>query len=51
MRFEEFKTQANLVAFRQSSESIIFLCDLTGVSVNDDDFEELLAWFDTAEIK
>jgi len=44
--YDEFKTIDNLIAFHSTSESIMWLCDVTGVSVNDSCFDALLNWFD-----
>ena len=42
----QFKTIDNLIEYHSTSEQTMFLCDLTGVSVNDRCFDSLQHWFD-----
>ena len=42
----DFKTLTNLIDYHSTSEPTIYLCDLTGLSVDDRDFEPLQKWFD-----
>jgi len=44
--FCEFKTVENLFQYHLTSETTIFLCDLTGLSVDDRGFDSLQYWFD-----
>ena len=43
--YSKFKTLENLIAYHSTFETTIFLCDLTGLSVNDRAFDSLQAWF------
>jgi len=44
--YSQFKTLENLIDYHLTSEQTMFLCDLTGLSVDDRDFDSLQAWFD-----
>ena len=44
--YSKYKTLENLIAYHSTFETTIFLCDLTGISVNDHAFDPLQAWFD-----
>jgi hypothetical protein len=46
MKYSNFKTLDNLIDYHSTSEPTMYLCDLTGLSVNDRDFDSLQAWFD-----
>jgi len=44
--YSQFKTLENLIDYHLTSEPTIYLCDLTGLSVDDRGFDSLQAWFD-----
>ena len=46
MQYSNFKTLDNLIDYHSTSEPTMYLCDLTGLSVDDRAFEPLQTWFD-----
>ena len=42
----DFKTLDNLIGYHSTSEPTMYLCDITGLSVDDRAFEALQTWFD-----
>ena len=42
----DFKTLDNLIGYHSTSEPTMYLCDITGLSVDDRAFEPLQTWFD-----
>ena len=46
MQYSNFKTLDNLIDYHSTSEPTMYLCDLTGLSVDDHAFDSLQAWFD-----
>lgn len=42
----QFKTIDNLIDYHSTNETTIYLCDLTGLSVDDRGFDSLQYWFD-----
>jgi hypothetical protein len=46
MQYSNFKTLTNLIDYHSTSEPTMYLCDLTGLSVDDHAFEQLQTWFD-----
>jgi len=48
--YSQFKTLENLIDYHLTSEQTMFLCDLTGLSVDDRGFDSLQAWFDGIDL-
>ena len=46
MKYSDFKTLDNLIGYHSTSEPTMYLCDITGLSVDDRAFEPLQTWFD-----
>jgi len=44
--YSQFKTLENLIDYHLTSEQTMYLCDLTGLSVDDRGFDSLQHWFD-----
>ena len=46
MKYSDFKTLDNLIGYHSTSEPTMYLCAITGLSVDDRAFEPLQTWFD-----
>ena len=45
-KFAHCKTLDNLIGYHSTSEPTMYLCDISGLSVDDRAFEPLQVWFD-----